>query len=299
MMPHVSRGWWLAVAALSSPAVGCSSNTGPAAPPSSGTMVALAMAADFQRLGDSATTVHGDTESAIRFYGAAAVLRRVPAFATITIMVDSVPTTFDAVALAVDDADASVACRVPPSDDDTGAPSDCSRGMAAFTRTLFAWEPGNPAHVLQLVATADSGSIGSPGRRRAQPGDIATGDSADTPTVLEPAHLAYFDRAGVAWSGSAGYEHNAVTVGSDPCAQPSGSAVAIEAAYPVRREWGPYSMATVPCHVAMFGFVVAGTVTVPQRRWVTNSATATHTLSLVSLAIPGAYITLGAPFTDR
>ena len=161
MTPHASRGWWLAVAAISSAAVGCSSDTRPTAPLSTNTSAALAVANTFQHMGDSVVAAQGDSDDAGRFYGAAAVLRRVPVYDTITVLVDSVPVTFNAVALAVDDT-GSTACPMPPMDDGHDQGYECPWGAPRATHTLFAWQPGHPPHIIQLVASSDSGAIGLP-----------------------------------------------------------------------------------------------------------------------------------------
>jgi hypothetical protein len=289
MSMRIQPGWWVAVAALTSVVGGCSSESRPTAPASAGTSAALAVAANFQHLGDSVTAAHGDTDAAGRYYGAAAVLRRVPVFDTVTIVIDGVPTAFDAVALVVDDTGGPAICPIPPVDDASDMPYECPWGFPRMTRTLFAWQPDRVPHIVQLVALSDSGAIGLPSALRPE------GDSA---LIDVPARLKYFDGAGGFWWGTAGSQTNSVTATGLPCPSPADTAAAGSSASPDRdgHGWGRLQMATVTCQMASFSFAFSGTVSVPPflRGW--NSATGTHTVALAASSVPGAYVTLGLTF---
>ncbi len=292
MSMRAQRGWWMAVAAITSAVVGCSESR-PTAPASASTSAALAVAASFQHLGDSVTAAHGDTDAAGRYYGAAAVLRRVPVFDTITIMIDGVPMAFDAVALVVDDTGGPATCPIPPVDDGSDTPYECPWGLPRMTTTLFAWQPGNAPHIVQLVASSDSGAIGLPLGRRPQ------GDSALTSV---PARLKYFDGAGGTWWGSAGSQNNSVTPNGQPCTAPSDTSAADSSANPDRdgHRWGQLQMATAACQMASFSFAFSGTVSVPPVARASNTATGSHTISLAAgSSVPGAYVTLGLPLRGR
>lgn len=293
MTPRASRGWWLVVAAISSAAVGCSSDTHPTAPLSARTSAALAVAATFQSMGDSVTAEHGDSDEANRYYGAAAVLRRVPVFDTITIMVDSVPMTFDAVALAVNDTGGPAGCPMPPMDDDQDAQYECPWGAPRMTRTLFAWQADSLPHIVQLVAVNDSGAIGLPSFAW-----FAHHDSAADSVAAIPARLKYFARGSGIWWGTGGYQHNTVTPNGQPCPTPSDSAAADTASRGDREGhgWGAFHMIDAGCQMADFSFDFAGIVSVPPVNWWhRNSATGTHTVSLAVSKVPGAYVTLAFP----
>ncbi len=291
MTARASRGWWLAAAAISSAAVGCSSDTHPTAPLSSSTTVALAVANTFQKMGDSVVAQHGDSDESNRYYGAAAVLRRVPVFDTITIMVDSVPMTFNAVALAVDDTGGPSGCPMPPMDDDRDAQYECPWGTPHMTRTLFAWQTDSLPHIVQLVAVSDSGAIGLPRFGGAQHSSTGT----DTASMAIPARLKYFSRGDGIWWGTAGTQQNSVTPNSKPCPAPSDSAAADTSSRGDREGhgWGQFHMANVACQMADFTFDFAGTVSVPPVNWWhRNTASGTHTVSLSAAKVPGAYIIL-------
>ncbi len=313
MTPRTSRGLWLAVAAISSVAAGCSSDQHPTAPLTQSQSVALAVAANFNRLGDSVVAAHGDSDAANRYYGAAAVLRRAPVFDTITIDIDSVPMQFNAVALAVDDTGGPSACPVPPMDNDADAQFECPWGMPRATYTLFAWQPGQPPHIVQLTASVDSSSIGLPGRWRwgmdTTTADTTSADTTSTGALIIriPARLKYFagDGTGI-WWGSDGYQVNTVTPSGTPCpvdtaaadtTSSSDSASTNRAGYGWSREghgWGGLHINSASCQLAGFTFEFAGTVRVPPLNWWNhNTATGTHTISLASSSVPGAYVTLG------
>jgi hypothetical protein len=308
MPSRTSRRLWVAVAAISSAAVGCSSDQRPTAPLPQNQSAALAVAADFSRMGDSVVAQHGDSDAANRYYGAAALLRRVPAFDTVTIDIDSVPMSFDAVALAVVDTDSTGICPMPPMDDDRDAQFECPWGAPRSTRTLFAWQPGHPPHIIQLVASADSSGIGLPGRWRWIMGgsDTTTTDSASMATFVLPARLKYFsgDGSGI-WWGSDGSQMSSATPNGQPCpvdtaasdSTSTDSASADRGGYGGMRDghgWGGFHMSTASCQMADFTFQFAGTVRVPPVIWWhDNTASGTHTLSLDASKVPGAYVTVG------
>ncbi|HVA58809.1 MAG: hypothetical protein WBQ26_00755 [Gemmatimonadaceae bacterium] len=286
MSLRTAHGWWMTGAAIAIVVAGCSSGSRPTAPASASHSAALVVAANFQRLGDSVTAVHGDTDDAGRYYGAAAVLRRVPVFDTITIMVDHAPMTFDAVALAVDDTGSLAGCPIPPMDDDSDAQYECPWGMPRMTRTLFAWQPGDARHIVQIVALADTGAIGLP--------PFGRPPRSDTAGIAVPARLKYFDGAGGTWWGSAGSQSNSVTPNGQPCPAPADTARSDSSASPDRdgHHWGHMQMATVTCQMASFSFAFTGTVSVPPVAWARNTAAGSHSISLATSSVPGAYVTL-------
>ncbi len=296
MTPRASRGWWLVVAAISSAVVGCSSDTHPTAPLSQNTSAAFAVARTFQSMGDSVVAARGDSGEAIRYYGAAAVLRRVPVFDTITIMVDSVPMTFDAVAIAVNDTGGPAGCPMPPMDDDQDAQYECPWGTPHMTRTLFAWQADSLPHIVQLVAMSDSGAIGLPAFGEHQRGD----SSADSVSSI-PARLKYFARGSGIWWGTAGTQHDSVAPNGNPCPVDTAAADSASADTASHHEreghgWGQFTMTNANCQMADFSFDFEGTVSVPPVDWWhRNSASGTHTISLAASKVPGAYLTLGVP----
>ena len=297
MRTHAPRGVWVAVAIVSSAAAGCSSDRTPTAPTFSSNVAASVVAAHFNTMGDSVVAAHGDSDDANRFYGAAAVLQRAPVFDTITILVDNVPQTFNAVALAVDDTLGPAACPMPPMDNSHDAEYECPFGFPRVTHTLFAWQPGQPAHIIQLVAMSDSGVIGLPRFTR---GDSASADSAShdsasvdsaTRALLPiPARLKYFNGAGGTWWGTSGTQQNSVTPGTAPCPTPKDSTGADSSG---RGEHHGFHVPPAACVMADFTFQFTGTVGVPGVSWQANNATGTHTVSLALAHVPGAYVALG------
>jgi len=309
MTPRTSRGLWLVVAALTSAAAGCSSGTTSTAPLNPSQSVALAVAHTFDRMGDSVVAAHGDSDAATRFYGAAAVLKRVPVFDTIAITIDSVPTTFNAVALVVNDSGGPATCPMPPMDDDRDAAYECAWGIPHTTRTLFAWQPGQPPHIIQLVATSDSGAIGLPNHRASGSswsGTTGTVTGTPTGTLIIPARLKYFsgDGSGI-WWGTDGTQMNAVQPNGQPCPKDTTAAdsTSTDSTSPDRggmmgggREghgWHGLHMNTASCQMADLTFAFSGTVSVPPVSWwQRNTASGTHTISLDASSVPGAYVTL-------
>ncbi|MDE3152160.1 MAG: hypothetical protein KGL93_07925 [Gemmatimonadota bacterium] len=310
MTPRTSRGLWLVVAAATSAAAGCSSDSRPTAPLQSSQTVALAVAKTFDRMGDSVVAAHGDSDAATRYYGAAAVLRRIPAFDTITITIDSVPMQFNAVGLAVTDSGGPATCPMPPMDDDRDAAYECPWGIPHTTRTLFAWQPGHPPHIIQLVATSDSGAIGLPNRHRSGDGasdtTTATVSTDSTGALLIPARLKYFsgDGTGV-WWGTSGSQMNAVQANTTPCPKDTSAAdststdstsSADRGGMGGDREghgWNGLHMATASCQTATLTFAFSGTVSLPPVDWWhRNTASGTHTISLAASSVPGASVTM-------
>ena len=318
MTPRTSRGLWLAIAAATSAVVGCSSDQRPTAPLASDPSAALAVAATFNRMGDSVVAQHGDSDAANRFYGVAALLRRVPVFDTITITVDSEPMMFNAVALDVTDTGGTGLCPMPPMDNDGDAQFLCPWGRPHSTRTLFAWQPGQPPHIVQLVAVNDSSAIGLPGRWRwfaAGSDTMTTHDSTGTDstgsiaTFLVPARLKYFsgDGSGI-WWGSDGSQMNAVTPNGQACPTPGDTTASDSTSsdstssgnrggFGGEREghgWGGLHINSVSCQMADFTFQFTGTVRVPPVTWWHhNTASGTHSISLDASHVPGAYVTIG------
>lgn len=305
MTPRTSRGLWLAVAVITSATAGCSSDTRPTAPTSTNQKVALAVAATFNEMGDSVVAAHGDSDAATRFYGIAAVLKRAPVFDTITINIDSVPMTFDAVAVAVNDSGGPATCPMPPMDDDRDAAYECPGLLPHMSRTLVAWQPGDPPHIVQLVAMADSGDIGLPFRHGFGDGaaDTATTDSGVV-TFKIPARLKYYDGGDGKYWGTAGTQQNSVAPNGQACPTPTDTTAADSASTDststdrasADREghsWGGRNAGTVACQMADFTFQFSGTTSVPPVSWWhRNTASGTHTISLDASKVPGAYLTL-------
>jgi hypothetical protein len=251
-------------------------------------------------LGDSVVAARGDTDDANRYYGAAAVLRRIPVFDTITIVVDGAPMAFDAVALAVVDSGSATTCLMPPMDDDHDAGYECPWGFPRETHTLFAWQPDQPPHIVQLVASADSGAVGRPGAAPRTAGDSAAGDSA-TFKLRVPARLKYFSgQGGVSW-GESGVQQNAVTPTTQPCPTPADSGTSADVAGTDREGhgWGGSHIDAVACRVAGFVFQMDAVVTPPPAGWAGSSNTGTHTIHLAPATVPGAYVVIGAPPSGR
>ncbi len=307
MMPRTTRGLWLAVAAVAIAVAGCSSDTHPTAPISSATRTAaLSVAATFNQMGDSVVAAHGDSDAATRFYGIAAVLMRAPVFDTITIKIDSVPMTFDAVAVAVNDSGGPTTCPMPPMDDDRDAAYECPGLLPHMTRTLVAWQPGDPPHIVQLVAMADTGAIGLPfGHGFGFGGADSAGRDTGAVTLKIPARLKYYDGGPGKYWGTAGTQQNSVAPNGQACPTPPDTAAADTTSkdstsadragrHHEGHSWSSAdNVGTVACQMADFNFKFSGTVGVPPVSWwQRNTASGTHTISLDASKVPGAYLTL-------
>jgi hypothetical protein len=304
MTPRTSRTLWLGVAAITSAVVGCSSDQRPTAPSAATQSAALAIAATFHHMGDSVVAEHGDSDAANRFYGAAAVLRRIPVFDTITITIDSQPMMFNAVALAVEDTGAVGACLMPPMDDDRDGEFECPRGLRHPTHTLFAWQPGHPPHIVELVATSDSSSIGLPGRWHWEMGTSDSMTTVGDSTFRIPARLKYFagsEGRGIFW-GSEGTQMNTLQASGDACPTPTDTTAADSTSADRDgsgdgghdgHDWDGIHINAVSCQTAAFTFQFSATVRRPPVSWWDhNTASGTHTISLDASTVPGALVTL-------
>src|ERR1039457_204347 len=139
--------------------VACSNAlTSPAPAPTS-----TAAAAQFNHMGDSVLASGGSASDAAPFYGAAGVIDQSPNVATISVSIDGAAVSMSAVAVAMEVfGGPMIACPVPPVGSGTAAPFVCPWGIPRVTRTLFAWTPAKPTLIVTLVASSDTGSIGTP-----------------------------------------------------------------------------------------------------------------------------------------
>lgn len=259
-------------------------------------------AAQFNKMGDSVLAAGGSASDAAPFFGAAGVIDRAPGIQTISVTIDGTATTMNAVAVAVEIfGGVMIACPVPAVGTGAAAPYVCPWGIPRLTRTLFAWTPTKPTQIVTLIASVDSGSIGTPipifvtgsttpvgmGTASGTPEDSATSVNSVLTRPI-PAHLEY--RAGWrTWWGISGTQMSTVKPTGVSCWVPPANATGEERpdAIPVSR-----------CQLADFTFAFSGTVARPPVIIFGNTAatmTATHTVGMTLTSITGVYFKLLTP----
>jgi len=273
---------------------GCSSDV---APTSSGGMADTTLAARFNHMGDSVIAAGGSASDAAPFYGAAGLAGLSSAVATVSVSIDGTPTTLSAIASAVEiSGGPMIACPVPLTEPTAAAPFLCPWGIPRVTRTIFAWDPAKPARIVTLVATVDSGPIGTPtpvvvvgsgGRSTIGVGTTALIDSGTgtAAAVLRPipAHLEYADGTGSVWWGISGTQRNTVMPNGKPCPPPPTAA---------KEAPRPGVIPASVCGLADFTFSFNGKVAAPPIAFPRNAATGTHTVSLGAASLTGIYFRL-------
>jgi hypothetical protein len=292
-----SRSFTLAVTALAAGmAVAACSRSDLATAPLTGTANAAA-AAQFNRMGDSVIAAGGSPSDAAPFYGAAGVLDQAPDFQSVSIDIDGTATPMNAVAVAVEIfGGPMIACPVPAMETGAAAPYVCPWGVPRVTRTLFAWTPARPTRIVTLVASTDSGSIGTPVPvampGSATPSGMGTSQGAlvDSDTSIAsavarpiPAHLEFND-ARRTWWGISGTQSNTVTLTGAPCRRPPADSASAPHpdAIPVSR-----------CQLADFTFSFSGTVARPPVAIFGDAnMTGTHTLNMGLTPVKGVYLNL-------
>ncbi len=294
MTPHILAPWWTLGVAAWSAAVGCSAIPGPAPiGPVGPTQAALAMAMALERAGDSAVAVDGDSGAANRYYGAASVLRRHPAFDTVMIVVDGSPANYDAVALAVADSMGPGACQVGRMAQAPAARSECRRGSPRPTYTLFAWRAARERQIVQLVVPSGADGAGGLPVRRQAASDSMSSDRTWTAHQGLPARLTYtIGRGGARW-GPVSSQQSAVMMVGPACAMPHEVPQAAGVAN-VEAAGDGLHIRNVACQQAGFFFAFVGTIIAPADAWGAETASTTHVLWMALSRVPGAYLTLGA-----
>jgi hypothetical protein len=283
----------IVAAAACALAAACSSDTSPTSP---GNSSPVAVAAQFNHLGDSVMASGGTSADAAPFYGAAGVVGLVPEISTLSIKVDGADVKFNTIAIAVEiSGGPMIACPLPPTSTGWAAPYVCPWGIPRLTRTLFAWQPGRPTQIVTLVAMVDSGPIGTPlplpyaGANLGPftPRDSAT-SAAAAAAVPIPAHLEFWD-AGHLWWGIGGTQTNSVRPNGKECPPPPTATADAPRAGVIPRG---------SCQLADFTFSFSGKVSAPPFPWRANgkvgttSAATTHELVLGRATLTGAYLKL-------
>jgi hypothetical protein len=264
--------------------------------PGAGTTSATA-AAQFNRMGDSVLASGGTAGDAAPFYGAAGVIGQSPNVATITVSVDGASVSMSAVAVAMEVFGGPlIACPVPPVGSGTAAPFVCPWGIPRVTRTLFAWTPAKPTLIVTLVASSDTGSIGTPipilVPGTATPVGVGTtlGTMVDSgPGLLNaltrpiPAHLEYGDGTHT-WWGVSGTQSNSVKPKGGACpAPPTATTTAPR----------PGAIPAAVCQLADFTFSFSGVVGAPPVAIRNNTGvTGTHTVGVTGASLTGVYFKL-------
>jgi hypothetical protein len=294
LKPGSLAGGAILVAGLA--AAACSS--GPTMPVSTGTNATAA--ALFNHMGDSVVASGGTVSDAAPYYGAAGVIGESPNVVAIPVSVDGATISMNAVAVAMEVfGGPMIACPVPPVGSGTAAPFVCPWGIPRVTRTLFAWTGTKPTTIVTLVASADTGAIGTPIPiflpGTATPVGVGTtvGTMVDSLAGLLsallrpiPAHLEYGDGTHV-WWGISGTQKNSVKPNGGKCPPPptaTGTAAR------------PGAIPAATCQLADFTFAFSGVVGVPPIVLRSNTgATGTHTVSVSAAALTGVYFKLSLP----
>ncbi len=259
----------------------------------------LTAAAQFNHMGDSVLAAGGSASDAAPFYGAAGVIDKVHDIATISVSIDGTVTSMNAVAVATEVVGGPIiACPVPPVAAGTAAPYVCPWGIPRITRTLFAWTTTRPTQIVTLVASSDSGSIGTPipifRPGSATPvgvGAVGTaadsGKSMDSATVRPiPAHLEFRDGHHT-WWGISGTQMNTVKANGDSCSSPSTNSASAPR---------PHVIPAASCQLADFTFSFNGIAGIPPVAIFGNANMAgTHAISMSSTSMTGVYFKLMTP----
>ena len=259
-----------------------------------------AAAAQFNHMGDSVLASGGSASDAAPFYGAAGVIDQSPNVATISVSIDGAAVSMSAVAVAMEVfGGPMIACPVPPVGSGTAAPFVCPWGIPRVTRTLFAWTPATPTRIVTLVASSDTGSIGTPipilipGTATAGGVGTTIGTLVDSgPGLLNaltrpiPAHLEYGDGTHT-WWGTSGTQTNSVKPNGGSCPVPP---VAVATAP------RPGAMPAATCQLADFTFSFSGVVGIPPVAIRSNTGvTGTHTVGVSGASLTGVYFKLALP----
>ena len=275
----------------------CSRAEAPTTPVADGS---ASIAATFNSMGDSVIASGGSTEDAAPFYGAAGLAALSPNVTSLMIDVDGTPTKFDGLAVATEIFGGPLfACPLPLVGSGMAAPFVCPWGVPRVTRTLFAWSPTRPMQIVTLVASVDSGPIGTPipifvpGTATPMGVGTTTGSMLDSahaiaPVLLRPipAHLEYSDGKRGMWWGTSGTQMNTVKPNGASCAPPPTSTAAAPR---------PNAIPPSRCQLADFTFSFSGTVSRPPIALRGNNGSGTHALQMGPVAMTGLYLKLGVP----
>jgi len=234
--------------------------TAPAPPSNITGPDAIAAADGLQRIADSVAAMQGE-DAALPFRDASDVVRASRVVSTIQISVDGTSSDWSAIAT---ERQIIVVCPVlAPGQKAPGIPCGSS---PVVTRTLVAWQAGDPRHLLVLTTPdADAGDIGM----------LTTGTMAtDVPGFLQ-----YLEGRTKLWFGTAGKYASTVTPG-DACKPQSSSDAAT------------HPLPFVTCKLADFTWTLTVvTVSVPAAGTVRkNDATGTHTIALAKSSVSGAIV---------
>jgi hypothetical protein len=206
----------------------------------------------------------------------------------------------NAVAIAIEvNGGALIMCPVPPVSSGVAAPYVCPWGIPRVTRALFAWSLADPRRIVTLVATSDSGAIGTP-IPVALPGSSAptgvgttSGTMADSAKGLGsaiaipiPAHLELRESSHL-WWGVSGTQTNKVKPNGASC-HPS----------PTATDEAPKA-GVIPvgiCQLADFSFTFSGVVAAPPFPMPSSaSVSGTRKVSVSAASLTGIYFRLFAP----
>lgn len=303
MTPHTPCRWWTIGVAACGAAMGCSTvrGAGPApVGPVGPTQVAMNAASALERAGDSALAVDGDSAAANRYYGAASVLRRHPAFDTVMIVVDGSPANFNAVALAVADSMGAGACPAGRAAQAPAARSECRRGSPRTTYTLFAWRAVGEREIVQVVAPAVADESAEWPVRTQAASDSAGSTRSLAARQALPARLTYSAGRRGAWRGRVNSHTNVVAMAGRACVMlPNGAAAARAAGVGPAGSVGGLDARGASCQQDGFIFAFEGTIVAPPGAWGAGPGSTTHVVWMAPSHVSGAYLTVGTSVASR
>ncbi len=248
----------------------CSMDSGPGTPPALESSAHAAAA--FDQLADSVAKATS-ADAAAPYRNLAGVIRQAGQLSSIVVHIDNEDVTFSALGQETV-LSGSAPCPVAPTVIGVGESNTsvfCPIALPLKTRMLVAWQPDQPARMLQLLATAEQSAVG-----------YDPSNAASIAQVFSPSTLQYADGKGGTWWATAGTQSNGMTLGS-VCPAPAtadGKAPSVPTA----------------CNLATFTWSFSATVAPFPFALKNNTATAgAHTLSLAKSTVLGAQLKFALP----
>jgi hypothetical protein len=260
---HPAKSWLASLAlALFALALAACADRGPTEP---GLNDDPALAADrMRKIADSVALMQGEA-AALPYRDAADQIGVAQRISRITISIDGTAQEFAAVA---GESVINIGCALPPG---VVSPIDC-KPRAFFTRTLIAWQLGDPRRLVLLSTSAESGDIG-----------LLVASTLTSSTSI-PGFLQYVEGKDRFFFGTSGHYASTIKLG-DPC-----GVRAVDAA---NSSDLARTAPKIECKQAEFTWELEATVGVPPVATMrTNAATGTHKLALAKSTVLGAQLTM-------
>jgi hypothetical protein len=294
MTTRASVGWWVPLASITY-AVGACAPASRIRQPLSPVRSSESTVATFQRMADSTYSVHGDSATADRYSSVAAVLRRVPGFDTVTMVINGTIRNFEAIAIVMVDSAGSASCPASLASEDRGPIDGCSRRSSSprLRYTLFAWVPGQPRQMIELVAWSDSATFGASSGGSRESGYSAESDGSAPRRIPVSASLTYFSRRGIEWQATSGSQHSVVSPSVRACSTPvDRDSPSDRQVIVMRGEAGVNGsrVSAAPCRLATFIFDFSGTIAAPSGAWGIDTTAGPHVTWMAPMHVRGAYV---------